>query len=226
MQVKHQLYEDGLISIIRGAFSVKETLQLAEALLAGGVRIAEVTLNSAHALTAIPELQRQFGPDLLVGAGTVRAAEDVTKAVDAGASFLIAPCLDLPSVRVAAQQNVLLLPGVFTASEAQAAFAAGCSTVKLFPADTGGPAYLKALRAPLEHIDFIPTGGVTAKTIADFHCAGAVAFGVGSALVQNVAITPEELSALKGRATVLTRTLAEARAGTQVPGTQVSSAQL
>ena len=212
MQVKQQLYQGGLISIVRGAFSPKETLQLAEALIAGGVRIVEVTLNSTHALASIRELQR-FGSDVLVGAGTVRSAEDVTKAVDAGASFLIAPCLDLPSVRAAAQHEVLLLPGIFTASEAQAAFVAGCETVKLFPADVGGPAYLKALRAPLEHIDFIPTGGVTHETIADFHRAGAVAFGVGSALVKDVAITPEELGALKGRAAALTRALRAARAG-------------
>ena len=212
MQIKQQLYRGGLISIIRGAFSPKETLQLAEALVAGGVNIVEVTLNSAHALASIRELQR-FGEDVLVGAGTVRSAEDVTKAVDAGASFLIAPCLDLPSVRAAAQHEVLLLPGIFTASEAQAAFVAGCETVKLFPADVGGPAYLKALRAPLEHIDFIPTGGVSHETIADFHRAGAVAFGVGSALVKDVAVTPEELSALKGRAAALTRALREARAG-------------
>ena len=212
MQVKQQLYQGGLISIIRGAFSPKETLQLAEALVAGGVNIIEVTLNSTHALASIRELQR-FGEDVLVGAGTVRSAEDVTKAVDAGASFLIAPCLDLPSVRAAAQHKVLLLPGIFTASEAQSAFVAGCETVKLFPADVGGPAYLKALRAPLEHIDFIPTGGVSHETIADFHRAGAVAFGVGSALVKDVAITPEELGALKGRAAALTRALRAARAG-------------
>ena len=212
MQVKQQLYQGGLISIIRGAFSPKETLQLAEALVAGGVNIIEVTLNSTHALASIRELQR-FGEDVLVGAGTVRSAEDVTKAVDAGASFLIAPCLDLPSVRAAAQHEVLLLPGIFTASEAQAAFVAGCETVKLFPADVGGPAYLKALRAPLEHIDFIPTGGVTHETIADFHRAGAVAFGVGSALVKDVAVTPEELGALEGRAAALTHALRAARAG-------------
>ena len=186
---------------------------MSEALLAGGVKIVEVTLNSTHALDAIPELQRQFGDDLQVGAGTVRSAEDVNKAVDAGASFVIAPCLDLPSVKAAAQQGILMLPGIFTASEAQAAFVAGCETVKLFPADVGGPAYLKALRAPLEHIDFIPTGGVTHETIADFHRAGAVAFGVGSALVKNVEITLEELGALKRRAEVLVEALEKARAG-------------
>ena len=147
-----------------------------------------------------------------IGAGTVRTAEDVEKAVDAGASFLIAPCLDLPSVEAAAQHDILLLPGIFTASEAQAAFIAGCKTVKLFPADAVGPAYLKALWAPLDHIDFIPTGGVTAETIADFHRAGAVAFGVGSALVKNVEITPEELRTLTGRAEVLVEATGKARA--------------
>lgn len=212
-EVKNQLYADGLISIIRGAFSLKEIVQISEALLAGGVKIVEVTLNSTHALEGIRDLQRQFGSDLQVGAGTLRSAEDVAKAVDAGASFLIAPCLDLPSVEAAAQHNTLMLPGVFTASEAQAAFVSGCQTVKLFPAEVGGPAYLKALRAPLEHIDFVPTGGVTHETIADFYRAGAVAFGVGSALVKNVAVTPEELSALTERATVLTHALAKARAG-------------
>ena len=209
---KEQLYADGLISIIRGSFSLQETMQIAEVLLAGGVRVVEVTLNSTHALKAIPELQRQFGSDVQVGAGTVRTAEDVEKAVDAGASFLIAPCLDMPSVRAAARHDILMLPGVFTASEAQAAFVAGCETVKLFPADAVGPAYLKALRAPLDHIDFIPTGGVTADTLADFHRAGAVAFGLGSALVKNVTVTPEELNALRGRAEVLVEALERARA--------------
>ncbi len=211
--VKKQLYANGLISIIRGGFSLHEIMQMSEALLAGGVKIVEVTLNSTHALEAIPELQRQFGGDLQVGAGTVRSAEDVAKAAHAGASFVIAPCLDMPSVEAAARHNILMLPGIFTASEAQAAFVAGCETVKLFPADAVGPAYLKALRAPLEHIDFIPTGGVTHETIADFHRAGAVAFGVGSALVKNVAVTPEELRALTERAEVLVEAMGRARAG-------------
>ena len=213
LEVKNHLYANGLISIIRGGFSLTEIVQVSAALLAGGVKVVEVTLNSTHALAGVRELQRQFGDDLQVGAGTLRTAEDVTKAVDAGASFLLAPCLDIASVKAAAQHNTLLVPGIFTASEAQAAFAAGCQTVKLFPADALGSAYLKALRAPLEHIDFIPTGGVSLKTLADFHRAGAVAFGVGSALVKNVAVTPAELKALTARAKALTGALAEVRAG-------------
>lgn len=211
-ETREQLYANGLISIIRGDFSLKEIMQISEALLKGGVKIVEVTMNSAHVLEGIAELQKQFGSELQIGAGTVRTPSDVQKALDAGSSFLIAPCLDLASVEEAKKHNTLILPGIFTATEAQTAYQAGCETVKLFPADAMGPSYLKALRAPLDHIDFIPTGGVNHETLASFHKAGAVAFGVGSALVKNVAITTQELAALTKRASVLNAALKEARA--------------
>jgi 2-dehydro-3-deoxyphosphogluconate aldolase/(4S)-4-hydroxy-2-oxoglutarate aldolase len=212
--IKQSLYHHGLVSIIRGRFGLEGILQLAEALLAGGVNVVEVTLNSTDALAAISKLNEYFADDMRVGAGTVRTASDVNDAVGAGASFLIAPCLDLPSVEAAQTHNTLLLPGIFTASEAQTAYVAGCSTVKLFPADALGPSYLKALRAPLDHIDFVPTGGVNHETIGAFHQAGAVAFGVGSALVKNVEVTAGELTALTERARVLVNALADARATT------------
>ena len=213
--VKTRLYEHGLISIIRGDFSLEEILKMSEALLRGGVRLVEITLNSAHVFEGIREVQKQFGDDMLVGAGTVRTAEDVKKAVDAGAGYLIAPNLDPAAVLEARRRETLLIPGVFTASEAWAAHAAGCGTVKLFPADALGPSYLKALRAPLDNIDFVPSGGVNAHTVADLHRAGAVAYGVGSALVKNVAATRAELAALSERARVLCGALEEARGGAQ-----------
>lgn len=209
-QTLERLTEDGLITIIRGAFSLEAQAKMAQALSEGGVTVLEVTLNTTDALKSISYLQKHFGDDLLVGAGTVRSAEDVDKAIDAGASFLIAPCLDLPSVERAQQHNVLLLPGIFTATEAQAAFVAGCQTVKLFPADVLGPKYLKGLRAPLEHIDFIPTGGVSPDTIGAFHDAGAVAFGVGSFLV-NAQTSSDNLNDLSERAQQLRRALESAR---------------
>ena len=210
---KTRLYKHGLISIVRGNFSLQEILQMSEALLRSGVNLVEITLNSAHVFEGIREVQKQLGDDMLVGAGTVRTADDVKKAVDAGAGYLIAPNLDLAAVLEAQRQETLLIPGVFTASEAQAAHAAGCGTVKLFPADALGPPYLKALRAPLDHIDFVPSGGVNDRTIADFHRAGAVAYGVGSALVKNVEVTDAELAALGERARVLCGALEEARGG-------------
>ncbi|MEM7736974.1 MAG: bifunctional 4-hydroxy-2-oxoglutarate aldolase/2-dehydro-3-deoxy-phosphogluconate aldolase [Deinococcota bacterium] len=210
--VKQHLYKHGLVSIIRGQFGLDGILKLADALLSGGVKVVEVTLNSTDALTAISKLNEHFADEMFVGAGTVRTASDVEDAVGAGASFLIAPCLDLPSVDAAQAHNTLLLPGIFTASEAQTAYVAGCQTVKLFPADAMGPSYLKALRAPLDHIDFVPTGGVNHETISAFHQAGAVAFGVGSALVKNVEVTTGELAALTERARVLVSALDNARA--------------
>jgi len=204
------LTKDGLITIIRGDFSLEAQENMAQALLDGGVTVLEVTLNTTDALKSIGNLKEKFGGDLLVGAGTVRTAQDVDKAVDAGATFLIAPCLDLASVERAQHHNVLILPGIFTASEAQTAYVAGCETVKLFPADAMGPSYLKALRAPLNHIDFIPTGGVSPDTIADFHGAGAVAFGIGSYLV-NAKTSEANLSDLTERAQTLRRALESAR---------------
>lgn len=207
----NHLIKDGLITIIRGDFSVATQASMAQALLDGGVTVLEVTLNTTDALKSIGHLKKTFGKDLLVGAGTVRTSEDVDKAVDAGASFLIAPCLDLPSVERAQHHDVLFLPGIFTASEAQRAYVAGCKTVKLFPADAMGPAYLKALRAPLDHINFIPTGGVSPDTIAHFHAAGAVAFGIGSYLV-NAKSSENNLSELTERARTLRQALESARA--------------
>jgi len=210
-EVKASVYKNGLISIIRGGFSVTEIVQLSEALLSGGVVLVEVTLNSTHALEGIAQVQKELGSQMLVGAGTVRTKEDVMKAIDAGAKYLIAPNLDLDAVQEALRQNVLLVPGIFTATEAQNAFLAGCQTVKLFPADALGPSYLKALRAPLDHIDFVPSGGINHTSIADFHKAGAVAYGAGSALVKNVTIDKTELNALTQRSTVLVKALEAAR---------------
>lgn len=210
-EIKSNLVHHGLITIVRGDFAVEQILQMAEQLLSEGVVCLEVTLNSTHALKAIGALREQFGRDMFIGAGTVRTADDVKIAIDAGSTYLIAPSLDLAAVAESQRLDTLLIPGIFTATEAQTAYLAGCGTVKLFPADASGPSYLKALRGPLDHIDFIPTGGVNVDTIGPFHRAGAVAFGVGTALVKNVTINQHELSALKNRARNLKRALDEAR---------------
>lgn len=193
-EVAERLKTDGLVAIVRGNFTLAEQRTIAEALAAGGVRVLEVTLNTTDALGSIARLNRDFD-DLLVGAGTVRTADDARAALEAGAQFLIAPCLDLETVKLAHDHDTLILPGIFTATEAQTAFRAGCTMLKLFPADALGPAYLKALRAPLDDIDFVPTGGVNPETIADFYKAGAAAFGIGSYLVKNARVTADEAEA-------------------------------
>ena len=214
--VKEKIYSNGLISIIRGKFSLANIMAISEALVAGGVHIIEVTLNTTNALEGIKEIKNNFGEDVLVGAGTVLTAEDVEKAVDADSSFIITPCLDMDVIEAAQEHDKLVFPGIFTATEAQQAYLLGCETVKLFPADALGPKYMKALRAPLDHIDFIPTGGVNPDTIQDFHNAGAVAFGIGSylvnnALVQDGEISTSELAALTERTKRLQQAMQAAR---------------
>lgn len=210
-ETRAALYQRGIVSIIRGPFTADETVRLAEALYQGGITCVEVTLNNRHAVAAIQALRRAFSDDLLIGAGTVRSADEVEQACAAGSAFLVAPCLDLEAVAMAKRHQQLLVPGVFTATEAQAAFRAGCRTVKLFPAGALGPSYLRALRAPLDQIDFMPTGGVDEGTLGAFHRAGAVAFGVGSALVKDQTSDADALVRLTKRATRLVAALQEAR---------------
>lgn len=182
-----KIKQSGIIAILRGDFSVEDMLRIGEALLAGTVTVMEVTLNSPSALTALPRLQKHFGEKMLIGAGTVRDVDQARAAREAGAQFLVSPNFDADSVSFARTNDLLHLPGVFTATEAQIGFAAGCRMLKLFPMEalTSGPAYLNALRAPLNNIDFVPTGGVSLENITDYARAGAVAVGLGSKLVLN-----------------------------------------
>ncbi|MEX2541650.1 MAG: bifunctional 4-hydroxy-2-oxoglutarate aldolase/2-dehydro-3-deoxy-phosphogluconate aldolase [Trueperaceae bacterium] len=199
--------ETGIIAIVRGDYSESQVVTIAETLARTGIFALEVTLNSRDALRHLELLRKRF-PDLLIGAGTVRESAEATSAIAAGAQFLVSPNFDRDSVSLSLQAGVLHLPGVFTATEAQTAYAHGCHLVKLFPADVNGPSYLKALRAPLDRIGFVPTGGITPDNLGDYVTAGAVALGAGSALVGAPGQDPAELAA---RAKAFVSTLASAR---------------
>jgi 2-dehydro-3-deoxyphosphogluconate aldolase/(4S)-4-hydroxy-2-oxoglutarate aldolase len=184
---RQKIKESGIIAILRGDFLMEDTFKIGDALLDGGVTTMEITLNSPSALRIVQRLREHFGSKLLVGIGTVRDVSGARRALEAGAQFLVSPCFDAATATFAQSQDVLHLPGVFTATEAQTAFAAGCRMLKLFPMDFSGPAYLKVLRAPLDDIDFVPTGGVTLTNIGAYASAGAAAVGVGGQLVKNLA---------------------------------------
>jgi 2-dehydro-3-deoxyphosphogluconate aldolase / (4S)-4-hydroxy-2-oxoglutarate aldolase len=193
-QASKKIKECGIVAIIRGGFSVEDMLRISTALLAGSVSVVEITLNSPSVLEALPKLRKHFGDELLIGAGTVRTVDGVQQAFDAGAQFLVSPNYDPASTSLSQAKGLLHLPGVFTATEAQTAFAGECKMLKLFPMEVAGPAYLKALRAPLDDIDFVPTGGISVENIADYAKAGAVAVGLGSKLVLNREQTSEDLT--------------------------------
>ena len=177
------VFEQGLVAIVRGNFPTAKLIQIGDALLASPVLVVEVTLNTPGALEGIKLLRERFGDKMLIGAGTVRTVAQFQEAVAAGAQFTVSPNLDIPTVEASLAADILHLPGVFTPTEAQQAYVAGCKVVKLFPSEIVGPRYLKAIRAPLDDIKFIPTGGITPDNVGEYIRAGAAAVGLGSALI-------------------------------------------
>jgi 2-dehydro-3-deoxyphosphogluconate aldolase/(4S)-4-hydroxy-2-oxoglutarate aldolase len=160
--------------------------RIGEALVAGGVRAMELTLNEpeADALAAITALARA-ADDLgaLVGAGTVLSIDAARRAVEAGARFIVSPHCDRELVAWCARQGLPCFPGALSPTEILTAWSAGASAVKLFPAVAVGPGYLAQLAGPFPDIPFVPTGGVSAQTAGDWIAAGAVAVGMGGWLI-------------------------------------------
>lgn len=175
-----QILNHKIVAIIRGV-APADVPRVAEALYTGGIRLLEVTLNSPGALTAIETLSGQMEGRMLIGAGTVLAASDANNAIAAGARFIISPTWDAAVIRTARDAGVVSIPGAYTPTEVLQAYKAGGEIIKVFPAQSA--AYIKDLRGPLPHIPLMPTGGVNQENIGAFKNAGAVAFGIGSSLV-------------------------------------------
>jgi 2-dehydro-3-deoxyphosphogluconate aldolase/(4S)-4-hydroxy-2-oxoglutarate aldolase len=196
-----RLREVGIIPIIR-APSADAVVPVAEALLQAGLPIVEITMTVPKAIDAIGAVAKRFGGKLLVGAGTVTDAETAKRAVDAGAAFIVSPCL-VPEVIDAAQHaDVAVLPGALTPTEVFEAFGAGGDMVKVFPVQSvGGAAYLRALRGPFPDIPLVPTGGVTLENIGEMFKAGAAAVGVGSELISRDALARRDYAAIGALAT-------------------------
>jgi 2-dehydro-3-deoxyphosphogluconate aldolase/(4S)-4-hydroxy-2-oxoglutarate aldolase len=177
-----RLIDPGVIAIVR-ANSAAQVLPLTEALLAGGIVAIEITLTTPNAISAISEAVQRFGDAALIGVGTVLDVAACRQAIQAGAQFVVTPILR-PAIAVAAHElDRPVMLGAYTPTEAQLAHEAGADFVKIFPADGLGPAYVKALLAPLPHLKIVPTGGVDLTNLGDFFQAGCPAVGVGSSLL-------------------------------------------
>lgn len=182
---------------------------LGEALMAGGLPVAEVTLRTPDALAALEQLARYSS--LTVGAGTVVTAAQVDQAVDAGATFIVSPGVSAAVIRRGRERGVAVVPGVATATEIMAALDEGVDVVKLFPAHVlGGIPALLALAAPFPQVRFIPTGGVDAGNVVDYLALPAVLAAGGSWMVPRAAVAA-------GDAAALTRSVAAAVALIGVP---------
>jgi Entner-Doudoroff aldolase len=189
-----------VIAILRGDFGGREH-EMVAAMIEGGLTAVEVTLNSPDALIKIAKLAASFGEQCAVGAGTVLHTTEVHQVAEAGGKFIVSPNCDARVIATTKQLGLHSFPGAFTPTEIVAAMNAGADAVKIFPATTLGPGYIKAVRAPLADLRLIPTGGVTPEMAEDYRAAGAWAVGVGSELLGKEILADASFVTLRDRTT-------------------------
>ena len=204
MDLAHLLAACPLVAILRG-IRPEEAEPVGDALAAAGLRVIEVPLNSPDPFSSIARLARRFGETVLVGAGTVMRAADVDRVADAGGRLIVTPHADPAIVRAAKARGLLAVPGFFTPAEAFSLLDAGADALKLFPAEGGSPAMLRALRAVLPAGTMVlPVGGIDAANLAAWRAAGAAGFGIGSAIYK----PGDSAAAVAAKAASLTAALA------------------
>jgi 2-dehydro-3-deoxyphosphogluconate aldolase/(4S)-4-hydroxy-2-oxoglutarate aldolase len=201
----------GIVPVVR-ARSADEALRVVDAILAGGIDIIELTMTVPGAPQVIAELTSRFKSDVVVGAGTVLDRDIARTCIGAGAAFIVSPALDEPTLDVCRAEGIPVMPGALTPTEVVKAWKAGADVVKIFPCGAvGGASYIKALKAPLPHIDLMPTGGVSLTTAADFIKAGASAVGAGADLVDLALLREGKAELITEKARKYVEVIREAR---------------
>lgn len=208
--IARQLEAIGIVAVIRLKDPAK-VRAVADALAAGGVRALEVTMTVPRAVDLIRELARTLPAGFLLGAGTVTDAQTAHAVIDAGAAFIVGPVFRPDMIAACHERGVPAIPGCFSPTEILAAHEAGADIVKLFPATALGPQFIRDVRAPLPQVKLMPTGGVTVDNAGDWIRAGAVAVGVGSALLDARAIDAGQFGTITSSAARLVANVAAAR---------------
>lgn len=208
--LRERIATDRLVAILRGT-DVDATVAAARTLIESGVTTLEIALTLAGAEEAIAQIVADAPDAALIGAGTVLTEADADRAVAAGARFIVTPTLTA-SVEYAIRRGIGVLPGVYTPTEIQRGLDLGAAAVKLFPAATLGPGFIKAVRDPFPEARIIPVGGVSLESIDGFLAAGAFGFGIGGPLVGDAARPDGDLTVLAERAQAFRRAIADSTA--------------
>jgi 2-dehydro-3-deoxyphosphogluconate aldolase / (4S)-4-hydroxy-2-oxoglutarate aldolase len=209
--VIRRIGEIGIVPVVRAA-AVDEATRAVEAICAGGIPIVEITMTVPDAITVIRQVARQYGKDVLLGAGTVTTAHQAEQCIAAGAEFIVSPGLSFPVLAAAQACGKLAIPGALTPTELMNAQQNGAKLIKIFPCgNVGGPKYLKSLRGPFPDASLIPTGGVNVSNAAEFIAAGAFALGVGAELVNAAALREGNLAKIEQAARELLSAVLTAR---------------
>lgn len=203
--------QSGVIAILRASRS-DELIAAAEACQAGGVVAIEVTMTTPGALQVIEAAVRRFKGEVLFGAGTVLDTPTARAAILAGADFIVTPTFSPKVIKLCRRYSIPILPGCYTPTEILSAWECGADMIKWFPASNGGPAMLKAIRAPLPQVELAPVGGVTLENAAAFMRAGAAALGVGGELVNQALLDARDFQEITRRAQAFIQAVQAGRA--------------
>ncbi len=199
MSATERILQQKIVAIVRLP-DYDRAVEVARALVEGGVDVLEFTLTGQGALEAITATRRELGAAALVGVGSVLIADQALAAIDAGAQFIVTPALRHPVIATCVNRNVPIACGALTPTELLDAHEAGAELVKLFPARLGGPAYLKDVLAPLPFLKLVPTGGVGPENAQAYLAAGAAALGIGGNLIAADAVAAGDFARITATA--------------------------
>jgi 2-dehydro-3-deoxyphosphogluconate aldolase/(4S)-4-hydroxy-2-oxoglutarate aldolase len=209
--ILRSILDIGVVPVVRTS-SADSAIRAIEAVYRGGIRAAEITMTVPGAVKALEKLADTFGDKLVLGAGTVLDPETARICMLAGAQFFVTPALNVKTIEIAKRYSKIIMPGALTPTEIVTAWEAGADFVKVFPCGAlGGAKYIQALKAPLPHIEMVPTGGVSLETTGDFLRAGAAAVAVGGELIDAKTIDEGRYEVFEERARQFLAEVAKAR---------------
>lgn len=215
-EVLETIFDDGVVPLFHHP-DPDVALEIARALVAGGLHVVEFTNRGDGALQVLGELMaraRRELPELIVGAGSIIDGASAAHVIDLGVSFVFAPGFSADVARACNIRNIPYVPGCGSVTEILSAYEAGCDLVKLFPAGSlGGPSFLEAVRAPCPWVRAVPTGGVepTVESLRPWYQAGAPAVGMGSKLVSKQLVGDRDFDGLREQVTAAKAAVAQAR---------------
>ena len=195
-----RILDCGIVAVVR-AESGERLAKVVKALAEGGVTAAEITFTVPDAIDVIRQVRDEVGGQVVLGAGTVLDPETARAALLAGAEFIVSPAVNVEVITLCRRYDKVVMPGAFTPTEIMTAWEAGADVVKVFPAELGGAALLKALGGPFPQVRLMPTGGVNLETAESFLRSGACCLGVGSSLVEPKAVASGDFARLRALAT-------------------------
>lgn len=196
------------ITVILRGYTHSQIRTVVKSLLGTAIKSVEITMNTPDAIEIIKSISKEFGNDILVGAGTVTTYEEAGAAIAAGARFLLSPItFSKEIIELCKEQGVISVPAALTPSEIMQGIRDGADIIKLFPAGIMGAGYLKDIQAPLGRLPLMVVGGVNGSNVKEFFDAGAAYAGIGSGLFEKEDIISENLSGLKASVQKLTEQL-------------------